>query len=52
MIDLINAGRFEGLLKSRVKENNEVLKAFGAKPISFAKVHADYRLAVTVCGRS
>ncbi|HXD00623.1 MAG TPA: adenylosuccinate synthase [Verrucomicrobiae bacterium] len=45
MIDLINPERFEVLLKSRIKENNEVLKAFGAKPISFAKVLADYRLA-------
>jgi adenylosuccinate synthase len=45
MIDLINPDRFEALLKSRIKENNEVLKAFGAKPISFAKVHADYRTA-------
>jgi adenylosuccinate synthase len=45
MIDLINADRFEGQLKTRIKENNEVLKAFGAKPISFAKVLADYRAA-------
>jgi adenylosuccinate synthase len=45
MIDLINPDRFEVLLKSRIKENNEVLKAFGAKPISYAKVLAEYRLA-------
>jgi adenylosuccinate synthase len=45
MIDLINADRFEGQLKSRIKENNEVLKAFGARPISFAEVHAAYRAA-------
>jgi adenylosuccinate synthase len=45
MIDLINPERFEVLLKSRIKENNEVLKAFGAKPISYAKVLAEYRLA-------
>ena len=45
MVDLINPERFEVLLKSRIKENNEVLKAFGAKPISYAKVLADYRLA-------
>src|SRR5215831_8953861 len=38
MIDLINTPRFESLLKVKIKENNEVLKAFGAKPISFAKV--------------
>src|SRR5882724_9480057 len=41
MIDLINPPRFEQLLKARVRENNEVLKALGAKPLSFAKVHAD-----------
>ncbi|MEO6036707.1 MAG: adenylosuccinate synthase [Verrucomicrobiota bacterium] len=45
MIDLINDARFESLLRLRIKENNEVLKAFGAKPLSFAKVHATYRAA-------
>src|SRR5260370_41340123 len=28
-----------------IKKNNEVLKAFGAKPISFRRVHAAYREA-------
>src|ERR1035441_6669497 len=45
MIDLINADRFEALLRSKIQENNEILKAFGAKPLSFAKVHAEYRAA-------
>jgi adenylosuccinate synthase len=45
MIDLINPARFESMLRLKIKENNEVLKAFGAKPISFAKVHAAYREA-------
>jgi adenylosuccinate synthase len=45
MIDLINADRFEALLRFKIKENNEILKAFGAKPLSFAKVHAEYRTA-------
>src|SRR5580692_2418549 len=45
MIDLINAERFEAQLKFKIKENNEVLKAFGAKPISFKEVHAAYRAA-------
>ncbi|MEO7300172.1 MAG: adenylosuccinate synthase [Verrucomicrobiota bacterium] len=45
MIDLVNADRFEEILRTRIKENNEVLKAFGAKPLSFAKVHAAYRAA-------
>ncbi len=45
MIDLINPERFEAQLKFKIRENNEVLKAFGAKPISFKEVHADYRAA-------
>ena len=45
MIDLINPERFEGLLRLKIKENNEILKALGAKPLSFAKIHNDYRIA-------
>src|SRR6266480_2691804 len=45
VIDLINPPRFEEVLRRKLKENNEILKAFGAKPLSFAKVHADYRAA-------
>src|SRR5438128_8002014 len=30
MIDLINPSRFEHLLKLKIRENNEILKAFGA----------------------
>ncbi len=45
VIDLINPARFELQLKQRIKENNEILKAFGAKPLSFKKVHEDYRRA-------
>src|SRR5437016_5062009 len=45
MIDLINAPRFELLLKLKIKENNEILKAFGAKPLSFNQVHKAYRAA-------
>jgi adenylosuccinate synthase len=30
MIDLINPERFETLLRHKIKENNEILKAFGA----------------------
>jgi adenylosuccinate synthase len=43
VIDLVNPERFELLLKAKIKENNEILKAFGAKPLSFARVHAAYR---------
>jgi len=45
MIDLVNPSRFEEKLKVRIKENNEVLKAYGAKPLSFKKVHDAYRAA-------
>src|SRR5580658_2630299 len=45
MIDLINPDRFEALLRSKIQENNEILKALGARPLSFSKVHADYRAA-------
>lgn len=45
MIDLMNPERFKSLLQLRIRENNEVLKAWGAKPISFKKVHAEYRWA-------
>ncbi|HEX4121873.1 MAG TPA: adenylosuccinate synthase [Verrucomicrobiae bacterium] len=45
VIDLINPDRFEALLRSKITENNEILKAFGAKPLSFSKVHAAYRAA-------
>ena len=45
MVDLINPPRFELLLRQRIKENNEVLSAVGAKPLSFKSVHAAYRAA-------
>ena len=45
MIDLIHAERFEEKLAQKIKENNEILKAFGARPLSFKTVHAAYRKA-------
>ncbi len=45
MIDLINPERFRALLRLKIKENNEILRAFGARPLSFARVHAEYRAA-------
>jgi adenylosuccinate synthase len=45
IIDLINPVRFELLLRDRIREHNEVLKAFGAHALSFKKVHAAYRAA-------
>jgi adenylosuccinate synthase len=45
VIDLINPARFEAQLRCKIKENNEILKAFGAKPLSFASVLQEYRRA-------
>lgn len=45
MIDLINPSRFEPMLRQKIKENNEILKAFHAAPLSFKKVHDAYRAA-------
>ena len=45
VIDLVNPARFEEKLKLKIQENNEILKAFGAKPLSFKAVHAAYRAA-------
>ncbi len=45
VIDLVNADRFREKLEAKIAENNEILKAFGAEPLSFEKVHADYRKA-------
>src|SRR5206468_6509698 len=45
VLDLINAGRFKQQLELKIQENNEILRAFGAKPLSFEEVHAAYRAA-------
>ena len=45
MGDLINPGRLGDKLAVRIKENNEVLRALGAKPLSFKKVLAEYNAA-------
>jgi adenylosuccinate synthase len=45
MIDLVNTERFEEKLETKINENNEVLKAFGAAPLSFKEVYAAYRKA-------
>jgi adenylosuccinate synthase len=47
LIDLLNPARFAENLQSKIQENNEVLKAFGAKPLSFKKVHQAYRAAAS-----
>ncbi|MBU6411031.1 MAG: adenylosuccinate synthase [Verrucomicrobia bacterium] len=43
--DLVDESRLEEKLSSRVKENNEVLAALGATPVSLEKVLADYAAA-------
>src|SRR5437764_1216329 len=45
VLDLINAERFSQQLEFKLKENNEILKAFGATPLSFDEVHHAYRTA-------
>ncbi len=45
VIDLINPARFELLLKQKIRENNEILHALGAKRLSFKTVHEAYRTA-------
>lgn len=45
MGDLIKPAVFEAKLKERIKVNNQALKAFGEKPLSFKKVLAEYQKA-------
>jgi adenylosuccinate synthase len=45
MGDLINPERLREKLAFRIRENNEVLRALGAKPLSFKKVFAEYNAA-------
>jgi adenylosuccinate synthase len=45
VVDLVHADRFAEKLKLRVQENNGVLRAFGAVPLSYRKVLEAYRAA-------
>src|SRR6476620_8117294 len=45
MADLIDPARLEAKLAARIKESNSVLKALGAKPLSFKAVLAEYNQA-------
>jgi adenylosuccinate synthase len=45
VLDLVNPERFARQLEFKIKENNEILKAFGASPLSFKTVHQAYREA-------
>src|SRR2546426_258493 len=42
VLDLMDAERFKSQLEFKIRENNEILKAFGAKPLSFKAVHDEY----------
>jgi adenylosuccinate synthase len=48
MLDLIKPEHFAARLKDRIRDNNEVLKAFGAKPLSYHKVLAEYQAAADI----
>jgi adenylosuccinate synthase len=45
VLDLIVPDRFAARLADKIKENNEVLKAFGAAPLSYRQVLGTYRKA-------
>ncbi|HLZ55277.1 MAG TPA: adenylosuccinate synthase [Verrucomicrobiae bacterium] len=45
VIDLVRFERLEEKLRVRISENNGVLRALGAKPLSFKTVLAEYRAA-------
>ena len=45
MLDLVKPEHFAVLLEQRIREHNEVLKAFGAQPLSYEQVLEDYRKA-------
>src|SRR5207302_11076567 len=45
VLDLASPERFKTQLEVKLKENNEILKAFGADPLSFEQVHDQYRAA-------
>ena len=45
MSDIIDPAHLETKLQRRIRENNEVLKALGAAPLSFKKVFKEYRAA-------
>ncbi len=42
MIDLLQPAVFSAKLQVRVREANQILKTFDAKPVSFKKIEADY----------
>lgn len=45
IVDLVRPDRLKELLRAKIKENNEVLRAFDVKPLSFARVFEQYAAA-------
>jgi adenylosuccinate synthase len=45
MIDIIKPAEFSEKLARKVKENNDILRALGAKPLSLAAIRKDYLAA-------
>jgi adenylosuccinate synthase len=45
VIDLVSPDSFQEKLEFKIKENNEILRAFGARSLSFKKVLHDYLAA-------
>jgi len=42
MVDLLSPDRFSEKLRGKVRETNEIARAFGAKPLSFKKINDEY----------
>jgi adenylosuccinate synthase len=42
LVDLLSPERFSEKLRRKIRENNEIFKAFRAKPLSFARINDEY----------
>lgn len=42
VVDLLHPERFSEKLRRKVRENNEIFRTFGAKPLSFAQINRQY----------
>jgi adenylosuccinate synthase len=42
VVDLLTPDKFSDKLRAKVRETNEIARAFGAKPLSFKKINDDY----------
>jgi adenylosuccinate synthase len=47
VVDLLAPERFSEKLRRKIRENNEIFKVFGVKPLSFGKINDEY----LECGR-